>query len=206
MAGAATPAPAAKLIAVSARFLAAVHAPSTANAQARVDNARMVPFRRCRSRNALISLSQLDFRRGAPFDGVGDGMAVFLQQLINGLTLGSIYGLIAIGYTMVYGIIGMINFAHGDVFMVGGLHRADRRFSSWRAARRHLRAARAARRAGRRDGADRAVGLDDRARRLPAAARLVPAGAADLRHRHVDLPAELRAGRSRARASSRCRR
>jgi branched-chain amino acid transport system permease protein len=46
-------------------------------------------------------------------------MAYFVQQLINGLTLGSIYGLIAIGYTMVYGIIGMINFAHGDVFMVG---------------------------------------------------------------------------------------
>jgi branched-chain amino acid transport system permease protein len=45
-------------------------------------------------------------------------MEVFLQQLINGITLGSIYGLIAIGYTMVYGIIGMINFAHGDVFMV----------------------------------------------------------------------------------------
>jgi len=43
----------------------------------------------------------------------------FIQQLINGLALGSIYGLIAIGYTMVYGIIGMINFAHGDVFMVG---------------------------------------------------------------------------------------
>jgi branched-chain amino acid transport system permease protein len=43
----------------------------------------------------------------------------FLQQLINGLTLGSIYGLIAIGYTMVYGIIGMINFAHGDIFMIG---------------------------------------------------------------------------------------
>ena len=46
-------------------------------------------------------------------------MEYFLQQLINALTLGSIYGLIAIGYTMVYGIIGMINFAHGDVFMVG---------------------------------------------------------------------------------------
>ncbi len=46
-------------------------------------------------------------------------MAYFLQQLINGLTLGAIYGLIALGYTMVYGIIGMINFAHGDVFMVG---------------------------------------------------------------------------------------
>lgn len=45
-------------------------------------------------------------------------MEVFLQQLINGVTLGSIYGLIAIGYTMVFGIIGMVNFAHGDVFMV----------------------------------------------------------------------------------------
>ncbi len=46
-------------------------------------------------------------------------MDVFLQQLINGIALGSIYGLIAIGYTMVFGIIGMVNFAHGDVFMVG---------------------------------------------------------------------------------------
>jgi hypothetical protein len=44
----------------------------------------------------------------------------FIQQLFNGLTLGSIYGLVAIGYTMVYGIIGMINFAHGDIFMLGG--------------------------------------------------------------------------------------
>ena len=46
-------------------------------------------------------------------------MAYALQQLINGVTLGMIYGLIAVGYTMVYGIIGMINFAHGDVFMIG---------------------------------------------------------------------------------------
>jgi branched-chain amino acid transport system permease protein len=46
-------------------------------------------------------------------------MEYFIQQLINGIALGSIYGLIAIGYTMVYGIIGMINFAHGDIFMVG---------------------------------------------------------------------------------------
>src|ERR1700710_2831242 len=46
-------------------------------------------------------------------------MAYALQQLINGITLGMIYGLIAVGYTMVYGIIGMINFAHGDIFMVG---------------------------------------------------------------------------------------
>ncbi len=45
-------------------------------------------------------------------------MEVFVQQLINGITLGSIYGLIALGYTMVFGIIGMVNFAHGDVFMV----------------------------------------------------------------------------------------
>jgi branched-chain amino acid transport system permease protein len=44
-------------------------------------------------------------------------MEYFVQQLINGITLGSIYGLIAIGYTMVFGIIGMVNFAHGDVFM-----------------------------------------------------------------------------------------
>jgi branched-chain amino acid transport system permease protein len=42
-------------------------------------------------------------------------MAYFLPQLINGLTLGSIYGLIPIGYTMVYGIIGMIDFAHGEI-------------------------------------------------------------------------------------------
>ena len=43
----------------------------------------------------------------------------YLQQLINGLTVGSTYALIAIGYTMVYGIIGMINFAHGEVLMIG---------------------------------------------------------------------------------------
>ncbi len=46
-------------------------------------------------------------------------MEYFLQQLINGLTLGAIYGLIAIGYPMVDGIIGMINFAHGEIYMIG---------------------------------------------------------------------------------------
>jgi branched-chain amino acid transport system permease protein len=46
-------------------------------------------------------------------------MVTILQQLINGLTLGAVYGLIALGYTMVYGIIGMINFAHGDIYMIG---------------------------------------------------------------------------------------
>ena len=43
----------------------------------------------------------------------------FVQQMFNGVTLGSTYALIAIGYTMVYGIIGMINFAHGEVYMIG---------------------------------------------------------------------------------------
>ena len=46
-------------------------------------------------------------------------MIEFLQQLINGLSLGAIYALIALGYTMVYGVLRFINFAHGDVFMVG---------------------------------------------------------------------------------------
>ena len=48
-----------------------------------------------------------------------DAFYYFLQQLLNGLTVGSTYALIAIGYTMVYGIIGMINFAHGEVYMIG---------------------------------------------------------------------------------------
>ena len=57
---------------------------------------------------------------------MGAPVAYALQQLINGVTLGMIYGLIAVGYTMVYGIIGMINFAHGDVFMIGAFLVADR--------------------------------------------------------------------------------
>jgi branched-chain amino acid transport system permease protein len=48
-------------------------------------------------------------------------MDIFLQQLVNGLVLGSIYALVALGYTMVYGILGLINFAHGDIVMVGAL-------------------------------------------------------------------------------------
>jgi branched-chain amino acid transport system permease protein len=46
---------------------------------------------------------------------------IFLQQLLNGLLLGAIYALVALGYTMVYGILGLINFAHGDIVMVGAL-------------------------------------------------------------------------------------
>src|SRR5205809_2387975 len=47
------------------------------------------------------------------------GFALFGQQLLNGLTIGMVYALIALGYTMVYGIAQLINFAHGEVFMVG---------------------------------------------------------------------------------------
>ena len=46
-------------------------------------------------------------------------MTVFIQYLVNGLSMGSVYAIIALGYTMVYGIANMLNFAHGDVFMVG---------------------------------------------------------------------------------------
>jgi branched-chain amino acid transport system permease protein len=52
-------------------------------------------------------------------DPISTFLIEFLQQLINGLALGSIYALIALGYTMVYGVLRFINFAHGDVFMVG---------------------------------------------------------------------------------------
>ena len=96
-------------------------------------------------------------------------MEYFVQQLIIGITLGSIYGLIAIGYTMVYGIIGMINFAHGDVFMVGGFI-ALTAFLALLADWRHLSPPRAVPGAADRHGADRAVRLDRRADRLSAAA------------------------------------
>ncbi|WP_018988502.1 branched-chain amino acid ABC transporter permease [Aromatoleum toluclasticum] len=48
-------------------------------------------------------------------------MEIFLQQIVNGLVVGSVYALVALGYTMVYGILGLINFAHGDLVMVGAL-------------------------------------------------------------------------------------
>jgi hypothetical protein len=56
-------------------------------------------------------------------------MDIFIQQIINGLVLGSVYALVALGYTMVYGIINLINFAHGEVMMVGAL-------TSWTVSRR----------------------------------------------------------------------
>src|SRR6478736_6230358 len=48
-------------------------------------------------------------------------METFVQQIINGLVLGSMYALIALGYTMVYGVLNLINFAHGDVLMIGAM-------------------------------------------------------------------------------------
>ena len=48
-------------------------------------------------------------------------MDIFAQQLINGLVLGAMYALVALGYTMVYGVLNLINFAHGDVLMIGAM-------------------------------------------------------------------------------------
>ena len=62
-------------------------------------------------------------------------MIEFLQQLINGLAQGSIYALIALGYTMVFGVLRFINFAHGDVYMLGafaGLYTAPRLLAGFR--------------------------------------------------------------------------
>ena len=50
---------------------------------------------------------------------LSEGLRAFLGQVVNGLTIGSFYALISLGYTMVYGVLSMVNFAHGDIFMVG---------------------------------------------------------------------------------------
>ncbi len=126
-------------------------------------------------------------------------MAYALQQLINGITLGMIYGLIAVGYTMVYGIIGMINFAHGDIFMIGAflslislLGLASLGITAVPIALAALlfaAALAALLAAGRWNGG-----------RLPAVARIFSPRAADQRHRHVDHVAKLRSGQSGPRA------
>ena len=123
-------------------------------------------------------------------------MAYFLQQLINGLTLGSIYGLIAIGYTMVYGIIGMINFAHGEIYMIGAFCSVTVFLLLGLAGISYVPLALAVMLIVV-DAVHLALWLGGRAHRLPAAARLFPVGAADLGDRHVDLSAELRAGDAR---------
>ena len=125
-------------------------------------------------------------------------MEYFVQQLINGITLGSIYGLIAIGYTMVFGIIGMVNFAHGDVFMVSAFIAliAFLIVTTWLGITSVALAL--LHRPRRRDAVHLADQLGDRAHRLSAVARLVPSRAADLGDRHVDLPVEFRSGHAGA--------
>ena len=119
-------------------------------------------------------------------------MAEFVQQLVNGITAGSVYALIALGYTMVYGIIQLINFAHGEIFMVGAFAGLARPLvfvlpetlatNAWVALAAVMLVAAIAR--GRSSSA-----VSHRARRLPAAAQRAAPGAAHHRHRRVDLPA-----------------
>jgi branched-chain amino acid transport system permease protein len=80
---------------------------------------RALPPRHAAGKNRPSSDAPAPVRRAGPHRfRKAASVEIFIQQLINGVTLGAIYGLIAIGYTMVFGIIGMVNFAHGDVFMV----------------------------------------------------------------------------------------
>ena len=96
---------------------------------------------------------------------------IFLQQVINGLTLGSVYAVVALGYTMVYGIIQLINFAHGEVVMIGAMVS----FSVITAARRR---AHSACRRSRSSAAGVLVAIPVcMARRLHAGARRLPAAA-----------------------------
>ncbi len=112
------------------------------------------------------------------------------SRLINGLTLGSVYALVALGYTMVYGIIGLINFAHGEVVMIGAMV-ALSVVTALLGAHVPLPSALVilAGSSGRHPGlhGDRVHHGEDR---LPAAAQGAAPGAADHRHRHVDHPAE----------------
>ena len=115
-------------------------------------------------------------------------------QFVNALTIGAIYALVAIGYTMVYGIIELINFAHGDVFMVGA-------FCSMFVLTEVLgqdgpindpvtAGGRPVHRLRRHDAGHGAPGRDDRALRLPAAAQRAAPGAPDHGHRRVVHPPE----------------
>ena len=128
----------------------------------------------------------------------------FVQQLVNGVTLGSVYALIALGYTMVYGILKLLNFAHGEVYMMGAfagygmLTRLRRRRS--RSSINVVAADRAD--ARRRDGRHRPARGRDRALRLPAAAERAADRAADLGARRLLLPPVSRAARSSAPTSA----
>jgi branched-chain amino acid transport system permease protein len=69
--------------------------------------------------NTNAASSVMGIESTAKGQSMSEQFLYFIQQMFNGVTLGSTYALIAIGYTMVYGIIGMINFAHGEVYMIG---------------------------------------------------------------------------------------
>ena len=130
-------------------------------------------------------------------------MEYFSQQLINGLTLGSIYGLIAIGYTMVYGIVGMINFAHGEVFMIGAFIALIAILSLFAVSITSVPLG-AFRGADPFHDPDRRLGLEHRARRLPPAPVFLPARASHHRYRHVDYAAKFRRRWRRARVRNPC--
>ena len=133
-----------------------------------------------------------------------DGTAYFVTIAFIGLTNGALYALVALGYTLVYGILELINFAHGDVFMLGGMFSATMVISAF-----HLKAgastgalvAAIVGLAARRDGRVRPPQRRDRACRLPAAAQRAATGAADHRDRDVVHPREHRASPGRGRAT-----
>jgi branched-chain amino acid transport system permease protein len=113
-------------------------------------------------------------------------MEILFQQIINGLVLGSMYALVALGYTMVYGIINLINFAHGEVLMVGAMVSwtvvtalAPLGLPGWMLMIIALR-----------DRRLHAAQLRDREDRLPAAAQRAAPGPADHRHGHVAAAAD----------------
>ncbi len=120
------------------------------------------------------------------------GWTFFLQLTVNGIILGSLYALIALGYSMVYGILKLLNFAHGDVYMIGAFigfgvltllgGPLNPAIPVGAARPLHVRG---------RDARLRAPRARDRALRLPAAARRAADRAADLGARSRVLPREL---------------
>ena len=131
-------------------------------------------------------------------------MQIFIQTLVTGIVTGCLYALIALGYSMVYGILKLLNFAHGDIFMVGAfigyfairlVRRRDRALDPGRAAARSSCSSVAMLGGG-------AARRRDRALRLPAAARRAADRAADHRARRLVLPRERGAARSSAATTS----
>jgi len=110
-------------------------------------------------------------------------MDVFIQQVINGLTLGAVYAMVALGYTMVYGIIQLINFAHGEVVMVGAMVGSR---SSARSRPRGFRRSPSSSLRPVRDPGVHADRLRDGAGGVPAPAGRAAACAPDHRDRRVD--------------------